>query len=110
MTISSGFQSGIDLLSVNGQTSGTIAGTSITVSYNASTGVLTLTGTDTIAHYQNALDQVQYSVPANADPTNGGSHTSRTISWSVKDGSTSNGTSNTGTSTLTTVHAAPTCR
>ena len=107
VTISSGFQS-VDRLSVNGQSSGTIAGTNITVSYNTSTGVLTLSGTDTAAHYDSVLEQVQYSVTANGDPTAGGSHTSRTISWTVKDGSTSNGTSAVDTSALTTVHTAPT--
>ena len=108
ISISSGFQSGIDVLSVNlPLTSGKITGTNITVSYNSSTGVLSLTGSDSFANYQNALDHVQYSVPANADPTNGGGHTSRTISWSVKDNNTANNTSNTGTSSLTTVHAAP---
>ena len=108
ISISSGFQTGIDVLSVNlPLTSGKITGTNITVSYNSSTGVLSLTGSDSFTNYQNALDHVQYSVPANADPTNGGSHTSRSISWSVKDNNTSNNTSNTGTSSLTTVHTAP---
>jgi hypothetical protein len=81
----------------------------ISGSYNASTGVLTLSGTGTVADYQTALDSITYSVsPSNGDPTGGGSHTSRTISWVVSDGSTSNGISNTGTSTLTDVHVAPT--
>ena len=105
VTISSGFQT-VDRLSINGQTSGTIAGTNITVSYDAVHGVLTLSGTDTAAHYDSVLDLVQYSVTANGDPTAGGSHTSRTISWTVTDGSTSNGTT-TDTSALTTVHTAP---
>ena len=81
----------------------------ITGSYNAATGVLTLSGTATIAQYQTALESISYSVsPANADPTNGGADTSRTIDWTVTDGSSSNGISNTGSSTLDTVHVAPT--
>jgi len=102
-----GFQT-VDRLSINGQTSGTIAGTNIMVSFNSSNGVLSLSGTDTAAHYDSVLEQVQYSVTANGDPTAGGSHTSRTISWTVNDGSTSNGTSAVDTSVLTTVHTAPT--
>ena len=51
---------------------------------------------------------MQYSVTANGDPTAGGGQTSRTISWKVKDGSTSNGSSAVDTSSLTTVHTAPT--
>ena len=81
----------------------------ITGSYNTATGVLTLTGTATIAQYQTALESISYNVsPSNADPTNGGSDLSRTIDWTVTDGSSSNGISNTGTSTVTEVHVAPT--
>jgi hypothetical protein len=80
----------------------------ITGSYNSSTGTLTLSGSATIAQYQAALESVTYSFTANGDPTAGGTDPSRTISWSVTDGSTSNGTSNTATSTLTDVHVAPT--
>ena len=70
--------------------------------------MLTLTGTSTVADYQTALDSITYSfTPTNGDPTGGGSDTTRTIAWTVSDGSTSNGTSNTGTSTLDTVHVAP---
>ena len=97
----SGFLSG-DLLNFSTQNG-------ITGSYNSGTGVLTLSGTATVAHYQAALESITYSVnPSNTDPTNGGSHLSRTIDWVVSDGSTSNGVSNTGTSTLTEVHVAPT--
>jgi large repetitive protein len=80
----------------------------ITSSYNAATGILVLSGTTSAGNYQTALDSITYSFKANGDPTGGGSHTARTISWSVTDGSTSNGNSNTATSTLDTVHVAPT--
>ena len=99
--ISSGLLSGdtLDFTNQNG----------ISGSYDSATGTLTLTGTATLAHYQTALDSITYSfTPSNGDPTSNGSDTARTISWTVTDGSTSNGTSNTATSTLDTVHVAPT--
>jgi hypothetical protein len=75
-------------------------------SYDAATGVLTLTGTATVANYQAALASITYGFsPGNGDPTGGGADTSRTINWSVTDGVSS---SNTLTSTLNTVHVAPT--
>jgi len=64
-----GFQSGDLLAFVN--TPG------ITGNYNSSTGVLTLSGTDTVANYQAALRSITYS-SANAG--------SRTISFQVADG------------------------
>jgi len=100
VSIGSGFLSGDTLNFTN-----TAA---ITGSYNAATGVLILTGSDTVADYQAALDSITYSfTPANGDPTGGGAHTSRTIDWTVTDGSTNNGSSMAATSTLDTVHVAP---
>ena len=64
----------------------TTAGTSITASYNAATGVLTLTGTDTLAHYQQVLDSVTLRHrPATTRPTSAPTP-SRTITWVVNDG------------------------
>ncbi|WP_428490228.1 beta strand repeat-containing protein [Rhodopila sp.] len=57
----------------------------ITGSYNAPTGILTLSGSATVANYQAALDTVAYKFSP-GDPTGGGTETSRTISWSVDDG------------------------
>ena len=81
------------------------AGTSITASYNAASGVLTLTGTDTLAHYQQVLDSVTYA-STGPNPTNFGADLSRTINWVVNDGAI---TSNTVTSTvsITAVDDAP---
>jgi hypothetical protein len=62
------------------------AAAGITSSYNPANGVLTLTGTASLATYQAALDSVTYASTA-ADPTNGGPDTSRTINWSINDGS-----------------------
>src|SRR6266851_32387 len=74
-------------------------------SYDAASGVLTLSGTASVASYQAALDSVTYSFsPGNGDPTGGGSHTSRTISWVANDGVAN---SSPATSTLDTVHVAP---
>ncbi len=63
------------------------SGTSITATYNAGNGVLTLTGSDTVAHYKTVLDSVTYGFNSAAgDPTSGGTDTSRTIEWTVDDG------------------------
>ncbi len=78
----------------------------ITGSYNAATGVMTLSGTASIAHYQTALDSITYSFsPTDSDPTGGGTDTSRTISWLVNDGTSSSAPA---TSMLRITHTAPT--
>ena len=87
VSISSGFFAG-DVLAA------TTAGTSITASYNAATGVLTLTGTDTLAHYQQVLDSVTYASTSD-NPTNFGADTSRTITWVVNDGTLNSSTATT---------------
>src|SRR5205085_273321 len=56
----------------------------ITGSYNSSTGVLTLSGVDTIANYQAALRSVKFNSTSD-DPTANNSKPSRTISWQVTD-------------------------
>ena len=71
-----------------------------------SNGVLTLTGTATVAQYQAALESVSYSFTAGGDPTQGGADTARVISWQTTD--TLPVTSAAATSTLQTVHVAPT--
>jgi hypothetical protein len=88
---------------INGDTLtvGTPDGLGITFS----NGTLTLTGIASIATYNTALDSVEYGFTAGGDPTGGGSHTSRTISWSVNDGVA---TSATATSGLNVVHEPPT--
>jgi hypothetical protein len=65
-------------------------------------GTLALSGTASLATYQTALNSVAYSFsPSNGDPTGGGTHTSRSISWSVNDGTASSASVS---STLNTVH------
>ncbi len=98
VAINSGFIAG-DALAFTNQNG-------ITGSYNAATGVLTLSGTASIANYQAALESITYGfTPGNGDPTGGGGNTARTISWSVTDGVANSSTS---TSALNTVHVAPT--
>src|SRR5262249_14128592 len=79
VSISGGFLAG-DVLSAD------VTGTSITASYDAATGVLILTGNDTLAHYQQVLGSVAYN-STSANPTAFGVDTIRTISWAVNDGS-----------------------
>ena len=77
-------------------------------SYNAVHGVLTLVSsgaTATLAQWQAALRSITYSFTANGDPTGGGGDTTRTITWTVNDGTASSAAD---TSVLTAVHTAPT--
>ncbi|MGF6310581.1 hypothetical protein ABIB82_004666 [Bradyrhizobium sp. i1.8.4] len=92
--ITGGFAAGQDVL-------GFVNQNGITGSYNAGTGVLTLTGSSSVANYKAALDSITYfnssDNPSGAD---------RTVSYTVNDGSAS---SNTSTSTIhvTPVNDAP---
>ena len=72
----------------------TTAGTGITANYNASTGVLSLTGSDTLVHDQQVLDSVSYS-STSQNPTNSGADLSRTIPWQVSDGTLNSATQTT---------------
>src|SRR5207302_621088 len=76
----------------------------ITGSYNAATGVLTLTGTATVAQYQAALDSVTYF-----NSSDNPSGAARTVSFQVDDGAAANHASNIATSsvTVTPVNDAP---
>ncbi|MFN0262801.1 LamG-like jellyroll fold domain-containing protein [Tepidamorphus sp. 3E244] len=74
VSITGGFVTGEDVL-------GFTDTANITGSYNATTGVLTLTGSDTLANYQAALRAVTYE---NTSDTPDG--TSRTVTFLVNDG------------------------
>ena len=74
-------------------------GTSITASYNSTTEVLTLSGSDSIAHYQQVLDSVSFTTPSE-NPTLFGSDPTRTVTWTAFDDSGTAATSNTATSTI----------
>jgi hypothetical protein len=72
--------------------------------YNTLTGVLTLSGTASVATYKTALDSVVYSFTSGGDPTHGNTRSSSSISWLVNDGTV---VSPTGGSSLSLVHVAP---
>src|SRR5262249_47020808 len=74
--ISKGFFFG-DVLTVD------TTGTSIAASYDGN-GTLTLTGTDTVANYEQVLRTVAFSSSSDA-PTDLGLYPSRTIDWQVND-------------------------
>ncbi len=70
----------------------TTTGTSIAASYNASVGVLSLSGADSLADYQSVLQSVTFDSSSNAQ--NNGSDTMRTIDWTVTDGTQTSATAN----------------
>lgn len=76
VSISGNFVSGQDHLKINGASSGTDG--SITFSYNASSGVMSLTGTTTEANYQSTFRKITYTNTA-ASPNTG----NRTVSFSL---------------------------
>src|SRR5262249_2645466 len=71
------------------QLSANVGGTNINSSYNAATEKLTLTGSDTLAHYQQVLDTLTF-VSTSDNPDNFGSNPTRTVVWTLNDGSASN--------------------
>jgi len=96
ITISGGFVSG-DRLNFANQLG-------ITGSYNASTGILTLSGTTTRANYETALRSITFDSTSD-NPGSG----ARTISWQVTDANSenaSNGKQNSNIAT-TTVNVTP---
>jgi len=70
----------------------------ISGSYNASTGILTLSGTASLAQYQSALRSVTY-----LDNSQNPSTASRTISFQVNDGAAQNHLSNIGARNVTVI-------
>jgi hypothetical protein len=83
-----------DVLAADGVSSGVLPDfTNITASYNAGNATLTLSGSDTLLHYQQALQTVTFQ-STSATPTNGGANAVRTVEWQVNDGSGVNNLSN----------------
>jgi hypothetical protein len=76
-----------------------VAGTAIAASYNAATETLTLSGTDTLAHYQQVLASVTFE-STGANPSDTGAHPTRTVTWQVNDGSATDNLSNVETTTI----------
>ena len=100
MSISTGFVAGQDVLSFTNASMGNIAG-----SYDAATGVMTLTSAGssaTLAHWQAALRAVRYTNTSENPST-----TARTVSYVVNDGTT-NSSALTSTLNVTAVNDAPT--
>jgi hypothetical protein len=76
-----------------------VAGTAIAASYNAATETLTLSGTDTLAHYQQVLASVTFA-STGANPGDTGAHPTRTVTWQVDDGGATHNLSNVETTTI----------
>jgi hypothetical protein len=70
-------------LTIGGTTAGTVG--AISYSYNAMTGVMTLTGVASFGDYEAALASVTYAISGD-NPDNYGTSTARTLSYSVNDG------------------------
>jgi subtilisin-like proprotein convertase family protein len=97
VSISNGFASGQDVLAFTNQNG-------ITGSYNSNDGVLTLTGSATVATYQTALATINYFNSSDNPST-----TVRTVTFAVNDGSTTNESGSAARSiTITTINDAPT--
>ncbi|MGC1174446.1 tandem-95 repeat protein [Polaromonas sp.] len=91
VAIGSGFVSGQDVLGFT-----TMGG--ITGSYNATTGVMTLSGTATVAQYQAALRSVTYTNTSETPST-----ATRTINYVVNDGQALNNLSTVSSKTINVV-------
>ena len=76
-------------------------GTSIVGLYDSSTETLTLSGSDTLAHYQQVLDSVTFA--SGADPSDGNADPTRTVTWVVNDGTASS----TAVTTTVDIHLGP---
>jgi len=87
---------------VSGDTLGFTNQNEITGSYNSSTGVLTLSGTTSIANYQTALRSIAYSSSSD-NPTNA----TRTISWQVTDANSDGAGAQSSSAVTSTVNVTP---
>jgi hypothetical protein len=94
VSISSNFQAGDQLAFANQN--------GITGSYDAGTGVLTLTGSATKANYQTALRSIQFSTGTDHNP-----QASKTVSFKVNDGTVDSNTATKGLA-ITATNDAPT--
>ena len=82
--------------------SGIFSGTNIAIAYDTANEKLTLSGYDTIAHYNTVMSALRYNTTGD-NPTNYGANTTRTLTWIVSDGSANvpSGSQNSGTTTIT---------
>ncbi|NYH96847.1 tandem-95 repeat protein [Novosphingobium marinum] len=97
VSITSGFI-GQDALTIGGAQSG--ASNGIAFSYNSATGVLSLTGSASLADYQAVLASVEFSSTSDAPGT------SRTVSFIVNDGTDDSAVAN-ATVAITEINDAP---
>jgi VCBS repeat-containing protein len=74
-----------DVLGVGGSTSGTLNG--ITFNWNAAQHTLVLSGASSLANYQALLQSVEF-LSASDNPTNFNADPTRTLNWTVSDGTT----------------------
>ncbi|NLX05086.1 MAG: DUF4347 domain-containing protein, partial [Phycisphaerae bacterium] len=95
VTISAGYVNGQDVLAFTNQSG-------ITGSWNASTGVLTLSGTATRANYQTALRSVTYTNTSDAPNT-----ATRTVSFQITDAAGKTSSAATRNITVTAVNDSP---
>ena len=79
-----------DELYVNGLQSGTVDGGLVSVSWNAVTETLTLTGAASLTDYQTLLSGITYLDSGTDSST--GSHPQRTVTWTINDGTASTST------------------
>jgi|GEM_PF-2319857 len=101
VSVGTGFISGADMLTLGGLLNGTTGtGGAIGFSYNITTGVMTLTGSASVADYQAALRAVAFYSTSQSPGT------SRTINWSVTDGTASSPAATTAI-TVNSVNDAP---
>jgi len=99
---SGGFAGDGDRLAVNGVSNGTISispGNTVTISYDPTTETITLSGSDTLAHYQTLLELTSFRSTSD-NPDNFGANPTRTVTWILNDGSASNNLSTPVTSTI----------
>ncbi len=94
VAITTGFVAG-DVLSAS------TASTNITANYNSLTGMLMLGGADTLANYQQVLDSVTFA------STSDNPGTARTLTWTITDGNSLAGPSQTTIIAVTPVDDAP---
>jgi VCBS repeat-containing protein len=97
VSITAGFKASEDELGFTNQNG-------ISGSYNATTGVLTLTGTATVDQYRDALRTVTYRNSNNVSP----STTPRTITFRASDGGAGQGTAAARIVNVSAVNSAPT--
>ena len=92
----------VESLSLSGTASSIATAAGLTVNYDSSTGVLSITGTASVAAYTTILQGILYNNTSDAPTT-----TSRTVDVVVRDNTPVNSANRTSTITMTAVNDAP---